>query len=336
MSSIGVITSVSTFSQHQRSGNAGQGGEFFHDFSMSRRYNFRTSVICPVIAAAAAIAGLAKCVRDWGPWRPTKLRFEVETQRSPGATLSPFHATHSEQPGSPPRHACLAEKPDPALRPRPWRLTACDPGTTQAVTCAATCCPFTIPAAARRSLIRLLVHEPINTRSMRRPSSGVPGCKSTYWRAACMDLRASSVAAWAGSGTSPSILTVCSGLVPQLICGAIRLASIDISASKVAWASDASIFQSTTAASHTPPCGANGRPATYSKVVSSGADLAKLGAQLNRHIAQGHPAFHAKRSNSSAGELDGIATAGSRTNCADDRQNEIFRLHAPGRTPHHT
>src|SRR5688572_3438309 len=34
----------------------------------------RTSVSLPVTAAAAAIAGLTRCVRAPGPWRPTKLR----------------------------------------------------------------------------------------------------------------------------------------------------------------------------------------------------------------------------------------------------------------------
>jgi hypothetical protein len=44
----------------------------------------RTSVSRPVTAAAAAIAGLIRCVRDPGPCRPTKLRLEVEAQRWPG------------------------------------------------------------------------------------------------------------------------------------------------------------------------------------------------------------------------------------------------------------
>ena len=37
--------------------------------------------IAPEIAAAAAIAGLARCVRACGPWRPMKLRLEVDTER---------------------------------------------------------------------------------------------------------------------------------------------------------------------------------------------------------------------------------------------------------------
>src|SRR5436853_6012063 len=55
-------------------GNGGERGEFFHGYLIMPR----TSAISPAIAAAAAIAGLARCVRDSGPWRPTKLRLEVE------------------------------------------------------------------------------------------------------------------------------------------------------------------------------------------------------------------------------------------------------------------
>src|SRR5204862_2215377 len=43
----------------------------------------RTSTNRPSSAAAAAIAGLTRCVRPPLPCRPSKLRFEVEAQRSP-------------------------------------------------------------------------------------------------------------------------------------------------------------------------------------------------------------------------------------------------------------
>src|SRR5579864_1491862 len=63
----------------------------------------RTSAMAPDIALAAAVAGLARWVRARGPWRPTKLRFEVDTDRWPGGTVSPLAARHIEQPGS--RHS---------------------------------------------------------------------------------------------------------------------------------------------------------------------------------------------------------------------------------------
>ena len=45
-------------------------------------YIFRTSVKWPATAAAAAIAGLTKWVRPAGPCLPSKLRLDVEAQRS--------------------------------------------------------------------------------------------------------------------------------------------------------------------------------------------------------------------------------------------------------------
>ena len=93
----------------------------------------RTSTKWPAIAAAAAIAGDTKWVRPLKPWRPSKLRFEVEAQRSSGASLSGFMARHIEQPGS--RHS------KPALmkilsRPSAsaCSLTMPEPGTTIALT----------------------------------------------------------------------------------------------------------------------------------------------------------------------------------------------------------
>ena len=79
--------------------------------------NSRTSVTRPVSAEAAAVAGLARCVRDPAPWRPTKLRLEVETQRLPAATVSPLVPTHIVQPGWPQVNPALMKpvQPDAAL-----------------------------------------------------------------------------------------------------------------------------------------------------------------------------------------------------------------------------
>src|SRR5215831_15087894 len=83
----------------------------------------RGSVIAPLIAAAAAVSGLASTVRAPLPWRPSKFRLLVLTESWPLPTLSPFIAMHIEQPGSrhsPPAkqargHAQVAE---PAIRAR--------------------------------------------------------------------------------------------------------------------------------------------------------------------------------------------------------------------------
>jgi len=135
----------------------------------------RTSVIAPEIAAAA-IAGLARWVRARGPCRTVKLRLEVDTERWPGATTSPFAARHIEQPGS--RHskpASVNNLSSPSATAS--RLTVSDPGTTQARTPSATLQPRTTAAAARRSLNRLFVHDPIKTQSTGVPIIGASGVK---------------------------------------------------------------------------------------------------------------------------------------------------------------
>jgi hypothetical protein len=57
-------------------------------------------------------------------------------------------------------------------------LTAIDPGTTQARKLSATLRPLTTAAAARRSAMRLLVQEPMNTQSIGVPSIARFGTRS--------------------------------------------------------------------------------------------------------------------------------------------------------------
>jgi len=130
----------------------------------------------PVTAAAAAAAGLARCVREPGPWRPTKLRFDVETQRSPAGTASPFIAMHMEHPGS--RHSNPASLKS-LSRPfsAAWRCTYRDPGTTHALTPDATLRPRTKRAASSRSERRLFVHEPMKTCWIGVPSIRCPASR---------------------------------------------------------------------------------------------------------------------------------------------------------------
>ena len=133
----------------------------------------------PCTAAAAAIAGLTRWVRPPAPWRPSKLRLLVEAQRSPGSSRSAFMARHMEQPGS------RQSKPAALkISCRPSRsacsFTTPDPGTTIAsLTFLATLRPsrLTIAAASRMSSMRLLVHEPMNTLSMKMSSIGLPGSR---------------------------------------------------------------------------------------------------------------------------------------------------------------
>src|SRR6201999_2790747 len=105
-----------------------------------------------------------------------KLRLEVETERGPGDPTSPLAARHIEHPGS--RHskpASVNSLSSPSATAS--RFTVSDPGTTQARTLGATLRPRATSAAARRSLSRLLVQEPIKTQSTGVPAIGAPGLR---------------------------------------------------------------------------------------------------------------------------------------------------------------
>ena len=120
------------------------------------------SVTTPVTAAAAAVSGLARRVRDSGPWRPSKLRLLVDTQYFPGGILSSFMARQAEHPG------CRISKPA-SSRTRSshssaiCRRTSQEPGTSQAVIPGALCRPAAMDAKARKSSIRPFVQAPRNT-----------------------------------------------------------------------------------------------------------------------------------------------------------------------------
>jgi hypothetical protein len=127
------------------------------------------------------MAGETRWVRPARPWRPSKLRLLVEAQRSCGCSLSGFMARHIEQPGSrqsKPAALKMASKPSSSA----CSFTRPEPGTTMALTWSATRRPCrkascTTAAAARMSSIRLLVHEPMNTRSMRASEIGWPAVR---------------------------------------------------------------------------------------------------------------------------------------------------------------
>src|SRR6266540_675093 len=219
-----------------------------------------TSTMRPAIAAAAAIAGLMRWVRPPRPWRPSKLRLDVEAQRSPLFSTSGFIPRHIEQPEL--RHSNPASRNTRSSRSRSaWAFTRCDPGTTMARTPAATRRPCTTRAAARRSSIRALVQEPRNTRSMGSPASGVPGVSAMYASARSTDRRSPSVGKSAGCGTRPVTSATMPGLVPQVTCGATADASRETWVVYVAPASVRSSRQRATERVHSGPPGARGRSA---------------------------------------------------------------------------
>src|SRR5262249_29112477 len=157
----------------ERDGDAGMGRERLHQGCPDM--SCRTSAMRPATAVAAAVAGLERCVRTFGPWRGSKLRLVVETQRSPGSPRPPLPPPHMEQPDSPQRNPA-SRKPRSTPAAPAARFPVVAPGTTIAMTPSATWRPRTTSAAALRSGGRLLVHEPMKTRSTGRPASAMPGC----------------------------------------------------------------------------------------------------------------------------------------------------------------
>ena len=76
--------------------------------------------------------------------------------------------------------------------------------------------PFITAAAARRSSIRLLVHDPMKTVSTFTSRMRVPPCRPMYSSARDTVSRTVGSAMSSGEGIAPSIGITCAGLVPQL------------------------------------------------------------------------------------------------------------------------
>mmetsp|Transcript_31367 Transcript_31367/g.69167 ORF Transcript_31367/g.69167 Transcript_31367/m.69167 type:complete len:299 (+) Transcript_31367:146-1042(+) len=202
----------------------------------------RTSVRQPETAAAAAMAGETRWVRPPVPWRPSKLRLDVEAHLSWGSSLSGFIARHMEQPGSRqsnPASIRILSRPSFSA----CALTSPEPGTTIAYTCDATLRPLATCAAARTSSIRALVQEPMKTLSTLRPSSLVPGVSPMYSSERLIAPALFSSTASAGSGTMPVMGTTSCGLVPHVSVGAMSAAAMRTSLSYVASGSEDRVRQ---------------------------------------------------------------------------------------------
>ncbi len=91
--------------------------------------------------------------------------------------------------------------------------------------------------------MRLLVHEPMNTRSTLASVIGWPAFSPMYSSARWAAARLSSLWKLSGSGTRPVIGRASSGLVPQVTCGSSLATSISMSRSKAASASEKKVFQ---------------------------------------------------------------------------------------------
>src|SRR6478672_13169296 len=89
------------------------------------RMSPRTSTSRPSTAAATAMIGLTRCVRPPLPCRPSKLRLDVDAQRSPGLRMSSFMPRHIEHPGfrhSNPASVKMRSKPSCSA----MRFTRCE------------------------------------------------------------------------------------------------------------------------------------------------------------------------------------------------------------------
>src|SRR5690348_264305 len=164
----------------QRHGAAGVGDARLHgsgSLDGSAGYRSAGAARWPVTAVAAATSGETRWVRPPLPWRPSKLRLDVDALRSPEVSLSGFMPRHIEQPAE--RHSAPAAL-NTASRPSAsaWARTAIEPGTTSIRTDDAIRRPWSTDAAARRSSIRPLVQEPTKTVSTATSRSAVPGLRS--------------------------------------------------------------------------------------------------------------------------------------------------------------
>ena len=210
------------------------------------------------MAAAAAMTGLKRWVRPPAPWRPSKLRLEVDAQRSLSPSLSGFIARHMEHPGcrqSMPASRRILSSPSSSA----CSLTRPEPGTTmhRPSRCGATFLPLTTEATARMSSMRPLVQEPMKTWSTGSESSRWPILSSSpmYPRARSYAVRFAGSSSSAGSGTTAVMGAVCSGDVPHVSVGAMSAASMYTSLSNLAPASVASPRQYSHARSHSSESG---------------------------------------------------------------------------------
>jgi hypothetical protein len=183
---------------------------------------------------------------------------DVLADRSPDDSLSGFMARHIEQPGSR-QSAPAARKMRSSPSASAAAFTAWLPGTTMTLG-TVTLRPSITAAAARRSSMRELVHEPMKTVSGRMSLIAVPAARPMYVSAREAASRSFGSEKDSGSGTAPSIVVTWPGFVPQVTWGWSCVASIETSLSQAASVSDESVRQCSSASSQRRPVGAHGRP----------------------------------------------------------------------------
>ncbi len=289
----------------------------------------------PRTAVAAATCGETRWVRPPGPWRPSKLRLEVDALRSCGASLSGFMPRHIEQPAS--RHSAPASVKTWS-RPSAMaaRRTRTDPGTTSMRTPSATCRPRITSAAARRSSMRPLVQEPRKTVSTATSRIGVPAVRPMYSRALAAAAWSEGSAKSAGSGTVAEQGNALAGVGPP---GDERaeLAGVD---------DDLGVERRVVVGDQRAPVGDGGVPVLRPRAPSVaaldvgegrlvGGDHPGAGAGLDRHVADRHPRLHAQAPDGLAAVLQHVALAAAGADPGDHGQDQVLGGDALGQRALH-
>ena len=185
-------------------------------------------------------------------------------------------------------------------------------------------------AAARRSSMRPLVHEPRKTVSTWTSRSGVPGCRPMYSRARRALALSFSSGISSGSGTAEPSGAPWPGLVPHVTNG-VRVVGVEhdllvehgvVVAAQVAPRLERGV-----------PVGA-GRGVVAAPQVVEGRlvrrDHAGAGAGLDRHVAHRHPGFHRQRADGAAAVLQDVALAAAGADLRDDGEHDVLGGDAVG------
>ena len=251
------------------------------------------------------MAGLIRWVRTPLPWRPSKLRFDVDAMRSPGlaqvavhahahraARLAPLEAGRREDPVEPlglggaldqarARHHEGGDHRAATLRDRGRRAQVLEP-------------------AVRARADEDAVHPHLATAASR---ARAPCTRASAPRSPGARGRRRA----AGSGTRSVMASASCGLVPHVTVGAISLAARLTSRSKAAPGSEGSVRQYASAWPQRSPAGRVGPPLEVRVRRLVGRDHAGARARLDRHVADRHALVHGHAGERRARVLDRVA-----------------------------
>ena len=284
----------------------------------------------PRIAVAAATGTETRCVRPPLPWRPSKLRLDVEALRSPGSSGVRVHAQAHRAAGAAPLGARLLEdhveslvlglQPDPHRArydeqprvlgdlPAPDDLGGQPEVLDPAVGAGADEDGVDLDVAHRGAglerhvLQRLLGGDAVAARPRSRRGSGRSAPSGTPWP----------------------------GLVPQVTNGVMVPASRTISSS---YSASASVKQRLPVGDGGVPVLALGRLRAALDVVEGrlvGCDQPGPGAPLDAHVADRHPALHRELLDGRAAVLDDVALSAAGAGVRDQREHEVLGGDAVG------